>query len=449
MKFNDLNLNQKIVEALSKIGFDEVTEIQEKTIPIILGGSDMVARSQTGSGKTLAFGLPIINNIMMDIDGVQALIVCPTRELAMQVSTELRKATLYLENIKIVPVYGGADISRQIQSLKRGAKIVVGTPGRIIDHLNRRTLKLHNIKTLVLDEADEMLNMGFKDDIEIILKATPIKRQTLMFSATFPPAIKAITKNYQNNPVSIELGELNKSLNNVNQSFAFADRGKKTQVMLEIFKSNKPSLSIIFSNTKKNAEQLKDILVNEGFNAVTLHGDMRQRERTKVLSLIKNNSKNILVATDVAARGIDIDDIDYIINYDIPNNVESYLHRIGRTARAGKTGNAITIISSRDQYRILKDFERETKSNIKEMPEHAMRLNKEEDFKASASGAKSFNYYKKPGGKRSFGSFDKNKKDAKKNSDHKPGDKSFDNKGGFKNKFSDKNKNFNKQPQKT
>ena len=368
MKFNALDLNEITLNALDSLGYLEATEIQEKAIPVILSGADIVARSQTGSGKTLAFGLPIIEKLNFDIANTQSLIVCPTRELAMQVCDEIKKITVRYEGISVVPVYGGANIARQILSLKKRPKIVVGTPGRILDHLNRRTLKLHDITTVVLDEADEMLNMGFKEDIEKILKSTPSQRQTLMFSATFPASIMAITKDYQREPVFIEIGEQNKSLENMSLKFIRTERNGKQIALVNLLDDYKPNLSIVFCNTKKMTEVLKAMLTDAGFNALCLNGDMRQRERTNVMRDIKSaRGAMILVATDVAARGIDISDVDIVFNFDLPNNTEYFLHRIGRTARAGKSGQAITIINTKEQVKLLAQFEKETKSNIVEI----------------------------------------------------------------------------------
>ena len=367
MKFKELNLQSKTLEALDAIGYVDATEIQEKSIPVILTGSDIVARSQTGSGKTLAFGLPIIERLDSETEYTQSLIVCPTRELAMQVCDEIKKITERVENISVLPIYGGANIERQIRALKRRPEIVVGTPGRIIDHLNRHTLKLHEVKTVVLDEADEMLNMGFKEDIEKILKTVPSQRQTLMFSATFPASIMAITKNYQKEPTFIEIGEQNKSLKNITQKFVFTEKTGKQEALVNLIKEYKPTLSIVFCNTKRMTEVIKNLLTKNEFNAMCLHGDMRQNERTRVMREIKSSTNAILVATDVAARGIDINNVDIVFNFDLPTNVEYFLHRIGRTARAGKSGQAITVTNTKDQVKLLMDFEKETKSNIVEI----------------------------------------------------------------------------------
>lgn len=367
MKFSSLSINENIKKALLENSFFDATEIQEKTIDLILNQKDLLARSQTGSGKTLAYALPIIEKSETGIKYPQSLVVCPTRELALQICDEFRKITKYMEGIKAVPIYGGSDINRQIQALKRGAAVVVGTPGRIIDHLNRKTLKIHNIKTLVLDEADEMLNMGFKEDIEDILKSAPQKKQVLMFSATYPANIKILANTFMSNPVHIEIGSSNKSIKQINQLFAFVGKTQKQAALINILNKYKPKTSIIFCNTKKMCEELGEFLNKENFFASVIHGDLRQSERKRVMDSIKTNKSNLLVATDVAARGIDINDVDYVINYDLPNNVEYLIHRMGRTARAGKSGNSITIINTPAQLKLLQQYNRETESDSKEI----------------------------------------------------------------------------------
>lgn len=366
--FDNLMLSEQVVKSLDLKGFITPTEIQTKCIPLIVEGKDVVGRSQTGSGKTFAFGLPAIDKIDTSIIGAEILIICPTRELALQVSEEIRKITANKEGCKLVPVYGGADMSRQILALKRG-KIVVGTPGRLMDHIRRRTLRLDKIKMLVLDEADEMLNMGFKEDIDTILKSLPLERQTVMFSATFPPAIKAITKDYMKDPVYIEVGNALNPIDKIEQSYIKTKRTGKKDMLAEVFEKLKPERTLIFCNTKRMTDEINDFLNNLGVISLALHGDMRQSERRKVMNDIKSHKISTLVATDVAARGIDINDVEYVINYDLPNDVEYYIHRIGRTGRAGKSGNAITLINTREQYNKLNTFKNETKSKL---TEHAL-----------------------------------------------------------------------------
>lgn len=364
--FGQLNLSKEVLEALESGSFLIPTEIQNLCIPLIAEGKDVMGRSQTGTGKTFAFGLPIIDKINAEEEGIEALIICPTRELALQVTDELKKVTKFKKGCSVVPVYGGSNISRQIVALKR-AKIVVGTPGRLMDHIDRRTLKLGHIKTVVLDEADEMLNMGFRDDIETILKSTPSQRQTVMFSATMPPEIKEITRKYMINPEYIEIGKNNTPIDDLEQSFIQVMRNQKKEALLEFFETFKPERTIIFCNTKRMTDEISKFLNLRGHEALALHGDMRQNERKRVMSTIKSSVNFILVASDVAARGIDIKDVEYVINFDLPKDVEYYIHRIGRTGRAGKSGKTVSIINGKDQLDLINSFKATTGSKINEI----------------------------------------------------------------------------------
>ncbi|MDD4003196.1 MAG: DEAD/DEAH box helicase [Clostridia bacterium] len=363
--FDNLMLSKEVQKNLDLKGFTTPTEIQSKCIPLIVEGKDVVGRSQTGSGKTFAFGLPAIDKIDTEINGVQILIICPTRELALQVAEEIRKISSNKEGCKLVPVYGGADISRQITALKK-AKIVVGTPGRLIDHIMRRTLKLDKLKMLVLDEADEMLNMGFKEDIDRILKSVPKNKQTVMFSATFSSEIKSISKNYMVNPVYVELGNALNTIDAISQSYIKTKRNAKKETLIKMFSQLKPKRTIIFCNTKRMADEINSFLNSNEITSIALHGDMRQSERKRVIGDIKAHKVSTLVATDVAARGIDITDVEYIINYDVPNDVEYYIHRIGRTARAGKSGYAITLVNTNEQFSKLMQYKNATRAKITE-----------------------------------------------------------------------------------
>lgn len=442
--FKDLGLSERVCEILEKANFITPTEIQEKSIPCVMKGMDIIGRSQTGSGKTLAFGLPALERVNIEEKGVEVLVVCPTRELASQNADEIRKIAIPL-NIKTTPVYGGADMNRQISALKN-AKIVIGTPGRLLDHIRRRTLKLHLVKILVLDEADEMLDMGFKEDIESILKQTSADRQTIMFSATMPKEIKKLAESYMKSPVMIEVGVENSAIEKVSQNYILCDKEDKLNAMLEIFKKYQPKQAIIFCNTKAMTDRLAESLVKSGIDALPLHGDMRQSQRKKVMDSIKlqKNDANILVATDVAARGIDIKDVDYVINYDLPNALEFYVHRIGRTGRAGKGGNVITIINSRSQLRILSEIERETGANIQEMTfENIDGVNLKSDKEKSTSRGRQTEFgrkrtntgFKKVGGNSDFG---KRKKDT--------GGRSYGKNFGGREKFGkDKEDDFSKK----
>ncbi len=365
MLFNELGLPEEVLRAVADAGYEEATEIQAKTIPLLLEGKDVIGRSQTGTGKTAAFGLPAVSTI----DGnfartVQVLILCPTRELAMQACDEMCKFSKYLPYVKPVAVYGGADIDRQIGLLKKGANIVVGTPGRVMDHIRRRTLKLDCLRTIILDEADEMLNMGFREDIEEILQFIPEERQTVLFSATMPPQIMAITDEYQRDPVTIKVSQKSRTVETVQQFYYDVPMGRKTDALQMLLLAFEPNLSMVFCNTKHMVDELTEALVSKGFRAAGLHGDMKQQSRTQVLNAFKAGRLNILIATDVAARGIDVDNVDAVFNYDIPQDNEYYIHRIGRTGRAGKTGCAYTIVSGRRQVYDLKDIAKFTKAEI-------------------------------------------------------------------------------------
>ncbi|MEG1582023.1 MAG: DEAD/DEAH box helicase [Clostridia bacterium] len=364
MKFNDLKLPSYIMEGLNKQGFSEATEIQSLSIPLIHAGKDIIGLSQTGSGKTYAYGIPAIEMIDEEDRDVQVLIICPTRELTSQVTEEMRKLTTFREGARLVPIFGGSDIQRQIQSLKKNAKIIVGTPGRLMDHLQRRTLKLGGLKLLVLDEADEMLNMGFREDIETILKTTNNTHQTIMFSATMPKAIMDLTRNYMKNPITVKSSVQEDPQTFIKQYFTLCGRDKKTETLTSLMSELSPNISIVFCNTKRMVDKLTKELQDASLPALGLHGDMRQSDRKKVMDKVKKQGSGILVATDVAARGIDIKDVDIVFNYDLPNNTDYYVHRIGRTARAGKEGSAYTLLNTRGQLRELEMLEKETKNKI-------------------------------------------------------------------------------------
>lgn len=369
MQFNELNLSQELLQAVDELGFTEMTEIQEKSIPLILQGKDIIGRSNTGTGKTAAFGIPAVESITDDDKkNVAVLILCPTRELAMQAYEEVRKFARYKRGVKACAVYGGASMEKQIYELKRGANIVIGTPGRIMDHIRRRTIKLENLRCAVLDEADEMLNMGFREDIELILSNAPEERQTLLFSATMPPAILAITEKYQHDPIQIKIKSAQKTVELIEQYYFEVAMGRKTDALRLLLAAYSPASSMVFCNTKKMVDELTEELVKHGFHAVGLHGDMKQSQRTQVMNGFKNKVSSILVATDVAARGIDVNGIDAVFNYDIPQDNEYYIHRIGRTGRAGRTGTAYTLISSRRQFYELRDISKYINAEIKELP---------------------------------------------------------------------------------
>ena len=365
MLFNELNLPEEILRAVEDMGFSEATEIQSKAIPVMLEGKDLVGKSNTGTGKTAAFGIPAAVSVTRGgKNGVEVLILCPTRELAMQACKEIEKFSAYMPWVKPCAVYGGAAMDKQISELRRGANIVVGTPGRVMDHIGRKTLKLENLRTIVLDEADEMLNMGFREDIETILSFVPEERQTVLFSATMPPPIMAITKECQNDPVVIKVESKARTVDTIEQKYFEVPMGRKTDALKLLLIAYEPKLSMVFCNTKKMVDELTEALVSKGFKAAGLHGDMKQASRTQVLSAFKSGSINVLIATDVAARGIDVEGVDCVFNYDLPQDNEYYIHRIGRTGRAGKSGAAYTIISGRKQFYELKNIASFIKADI-------------------------------------------------------------------------------------
>ena len=367
MQFKELGLSEELLSAVKSMGFDEMTEIQEKIIPVIMKGLDIIGRSNTGTGKTAAFGIPVIEKILQnDSDFIQTLILCPTRELAQQACEEIKKFSKYKNWVKPLAIFGGVSIDKQIYQLKRGVNIIIGTPGRIIDHINRHTLKLQNLKTIVLDEADEMLQMGFREDIENILKYIPKERQTILFSATMPPEILAITHKYQNNPILIKTNTKSKTVESIEQYYYIVPMGKKFDALDLLLIKNQPKSSMIFCNTKKMVDELTNILVSKGYKAAGIHGDMKQLQRTSVMNSFKSGKTSILVATDVAARGIDVNGIDAVFNFDLPQDNEYYIHRIGRTGRAGKSGTAYTLVCNRKQVSDLNMIAKNTKSVIKE-----------------------------------------------------------------------------------
>ena len=361
--FKDLHLSREIQKAITDMGFEEATPIQLHSIPPMLEGKDVIGQAQTGTGKTAAFGIATLERIDPKNIAVQAVILCPTRELAIQVSEELKKLSKYKKGIEILPVYGGQPIDRQIRVLKRGVQIIIGTPGRIMDHMERRTLKLDNVKIIVLDEADEMLDMGFREDIETIMRKIPKERQTVLFSATMSKAILGLTRKYQTNPQMIKLEHKEMTVPEVEQFYYEVKSQAKPEVLSRLVDINDLKLSLVFCNTKRRVDELVENLKSRGYLADGLHGDMQQRQRDIVMSKFRKKEIDILVATDVAARGIDVGDIEAVFNYDIPADDEYYVHRIGRTARAGKAGRAFSFVTGREVYRI-REIQRFTKSRI-------------------------------------------------------------------------------------
>ncbi|MEI6489878.1 MAG: DEAD/DEAH box helicase [Bacteroidota bacterium] len=348
-KFEALGLNDAIVKAITEMGFETPTPIQDKVIPELLkGNTDLVALAQTGTGKTAAFGLPLISMIDFNSRDTQALIMCPTRELCMQITRDLQSYTKYIKDANIVAIYGGASIDTQTREIKRGAQIVVATPGRMNDMIDRRRVNLSSVRFAVLDEADEMLNMGFKEDLDTILSQTPEEKNTWLFSATMPDEVLRISKNYMSNPVEITAGTKNAGNVNIDHVYYIVHARDKYPALKRIADSNPDIFAIVFCRTKIETQEIADKLIKDGYNADALHGDLSQSQRDHVMKRYRSRSLQMLVATDVAARGIDVQDVTHVINYTLPDEIENYTHRSGRTARAGKTGVSIAIINMKE-----------------------------------------------------------------------------------------------------
>ena len=351
--FLELGLKEPINKALTDLGYEKPTVIQEKAIPqIITSTDDLKAFAQTGTGKTAAFSLPILELADDTKKNTQAIILSPTRELAVQIGNNIKEFAKYMPNIKVVTVYGGANIEEQIRGLKRGAQIVVGTPGRTVDLINRRALKLGNIEWLVLDEADEMLNMGFKDELDKVLDATPETKQTLLFSATFPREVEAIAKNYMTKPVEITSGQKNTGSDDVSHEYYLVTERTRYQALKRIADLNPNIYAIIFCRTRRETQEVADNLIKDGYNADALHGELSQAQRDSVMGKFRKKTVQILVATDVAARGLDVNSLTHVINHKLPDQIENYTHRSGRTGRAGKTGISIALVSNKEKGRI-------------------------------------------------------------------------------------------------
>ena len=363
VKFNELGLSEKILKAVAAMGFEEASPIQAKAIPAAMQGIDLIGQAQTGTGKTAAFGIPVLEKIDVKSKELQVLVLCPTRELAIQTAEEMRNLAKYMSSVKILPIYGGQEIVKQIRSLKAGVQIVIGTPGRVMDHMRRKTLRLDSVHTVVLDEADEMLNMGFRDDIETILKEMPEERQTLLFSATMPKAILDIAKTYQKDAVTVKVVKKDLTVPSIDQFYYECKPKNKEEVLCRLLDIHAPKRSLVFCNTKRQVDELVTALVGRGYFAAGLHGDMQQAQRDRVMKSFRDGRTDILVASDVAARGIDVDDVEAVFNYDLPQDDEYYVHRIGRTGRAGRTGKAFSFVSGKEVYK-LKEIQRYCKTKI-------------------------------------------------------------------------------------
>jgi ATP-dependent RNA helicase DeaD len=361
--FSELGLSDDVLKAIDKLGFEQASPIQGEAIPVLMSGRDVVGQSQTGSGKTAAFGVPAVEKVDASLRATQVLILCPTRELAVQVSEEIHKLAFFKRGIHALPIYGGQSYERQFYGLKQGAQIVIGTPGRVMDHMRRGTLRLDSLKMVILDEVDVMLNMGFRDDIETILQATPQERQTVFFSATIPRPIQQLIEKYSRDPQSIRIEQKAMTVPTVEQVFYEVDRRYKIELLTRLIDIHNLKLGIVFCNTKRMVDDLVEHLNAQGYSADRLHGDMTQVMRDRVMNRFRKSGLEFLVATDVAARGIDVDDVEVVFNYDLPYDAEDYVHRIGRTGRAGRSGRAISFASGREVFQI-RNIERFTNMRI-------------------------------------------------------------------------------------
>ena len=366
VRFEELNLYPQLLRAIKEMGFEEATPIQAQAIPVVMSGVDVIGQAQTGTGKTASFGIPLLMKVDPNNKKTQAIVLSPTRELAIQSAEEIRKLAKYMHGIKVLPVYGGQDISRQIKALKGGATIIIGTPGRIMDHLRRKTIRCDYVDTFVLDEADEMLNMGFREDIETILSYVENEnRQTVLFSATMPKPILEITKKYQKNAKTIKVTKKELTVPSIDQYYY--DVHDKVDVLTRLLDYYNPKLSLVFCNTKRMVDELASELQGRGYAAEGIHGDMKQQQRDRVMKSFRSGRCDILIATDVAARGIDVDDVEAVFNFDLPQDNEYYVHRIGRTGRAGRNGRAFSFVKGKEVYK-LKEIQRYCKTKIKAQP---------------------------------------------------------------------------------
>ncbi len=361
--FSELGLSPELLKAIDKLGFEQASPIQAEAIPVLMTGKDIVGQSQTGSGKTAAFGIPAVEKVDPARREVQVLILCPTRELAVQVSEEIHKLAFFKRGIHALPIYGGQSYERQFDGLRRGAQIVIGTPGRVMDHMRRGTLRLDTVKMAILDEADVMLNMGFREDIELILQAVPAERQTVFFSATMPKPIRDLIEKYSRDPQNVKIERKEMTVPTVEQAYYEVDRRHKMELLTRLIDLHDLKLGIIFCNTKRMVDDLVDYLEAAGYQADRLHGDMTQNMRDRVMNKFRQSGLEFLVATDVAARGIDVDDVEVVFNYDLPYDPEDYVHRIGRTGRAGRSGRAISLVPYRELFQI-RNIERFTNVRI-------------------------------------------------------------------------------------
>jgi ATP-dependent RNA helicase DeaD len=364
LKFNELDISNEILKAIEDMGFEEPTPIQNISIPLIMSGKDITAQAQTGTGKTAAFAIPLLEKINTDKLAVQAIVLAPTRELTIQIAEEFNRLIKYMADIRILPIYGGQPIERQISAMRRGVQVIIGTPGRVIDHLGRKTLSMSDVNFVVLDEADQMLDMGFREDLEEILGYAPKERQTVLFSATMPAPILRISKSFQHNPEFVSITPKTLTVPSIEQFYIEVRESEKADLLCRFIDIKGPGQAIVFCNTKKRVDELSSIMRSRGYFAEGLHGDLKQQQRDRVMGKFRNGTIDILIATDVAARGIDVEDIETVYNFDVPQDTEYYVHRIGRTGRAGKSGASYTFVGPRE-YGKLKMLKRVSQSGLK------------------------------------------------------------------------------------
>lgn len=383
LKFSESGIHPDILRAVHEMGFENMTPIQEQSIPVLLEGKDIIGQAQTGTGKTAAFAIPMIQSIDPEIKKPQGIILCPTRELAMQAAEEIRRLSKYMHGVKVLPVYGGQDIGRQIRALGQGVQIIVGTPGRVMDHLRRHTIKTAEVKMIVLDEADEMLDMGFREDIETVLSDMPEEHQMALFSATMPQEILDIAGAYQNSAVYIRVTPKELTVSAIKQAYYRVAKKDKMKALCRLLDYYQPARSLIFCNTKRMVDEIAGQLKDKGYEAEGLHGDLSQNQRDTVMNLFRGGRCAILIATDVAARGIDVSGVDAVFNYDVPEDIEYYVHRIGRTGRAGRKGRSFTLISGREIFKI-RSIEKVCHTTIRERklpsPDDIVRVKSEKIF---------------------------------------------------------------------
>lgn len=383
LKFSESGIHPDILRAVHEMGFEIMTPIQEQSIPVLLKGKDIIGQAQTGTGKTAAFAIPMIQSIDPEIKKPQGIILCPTRELAMQAAEEIRRLSKYMHGVKVLPVYGGQDIGRQIRALSQGVQIIVGTPGRVMDHLRRHTIKTAGVKMIVLDEADEMLDMGFREDIETVLADMPKEHQMALFSATMPQEILDIAGAYQNSAIYIRVTPKELTVSAIKQAYYRVAKKDKVKALCRLLDYYQPARSLIFCNTKRMVDEIAGQLKDKGYEAEGLHGDLSQNQRDTVMNLFRGGRCAILIATDVAARGIDVSGVDAVFNYDVPEDIEYYVHRIGRTGRAGRKGRSFTLISGREIFKI-RSIEKICHTTIRERklpsPDDIVRVKSEKLF---------------------------------------------------------------------